>query len=163
MARLVDGDSALVYDTTHAPVLISTHFGPATEVLVRDYFGLMLEVLEDLGSGARYVGITDGSRSARPSPAVRRLLAELTDLYRPRFKDASLANLTVIESPVVRGAVTAIRWLSRVEWQLDIVANMEQAMTRARTILDHASIAWPAGLDPATYVRPQHPGQSEAV
>lgn len=153
-----DGGSSVVGDIRHFPVLIATWFGEPTESLVRAYFAWSDEVASEAHAhGQRYAIISDNSHALRPSPTVRKLIATLIDDGPAAKTDRVIASFVVFESALVRGAVTAMQWLSRQSWNLRTSATVQQAVGGALEALAEAGIAPPTHLSPATYVTPEAP------
>ncbi len=153
-----DGGSSVIGDIRHFPVLIVTWFGEPTEPLVRAYFAWSDEVAREAhANGQRYAIISDNSHALRPSPTVRKLIATLIDEGPAAKTDRVVASFAVFESALVRGAVTAMQWLSRQSWNLHTTATVQHAVEGALDALAEQGIQRPAHLSPATYVTPEAP------
>jgi hypothetical protein len=159
-----DGASSVVGDIRHFPVLIATWFGEPTEPLVRAYFAWSDEVArEAYAQGQRYAIISDNAHALRPSPTVRKLIAALIDEGPAAKTDRVVASFVVFESALVRGAVTAMQWLSRQSWNLRTTATVQLAVAGALEALEEAGILLPTRLSPATYVTPEAPTGPQAA
>ena len=88
---------------------------------------------------------------------VRKLIAALIDEGPAAKTQRVVASFVVFESALVRGAVTAMQWLSRQSWNLRTAATVQQAVGGALEALAEAGIAAPKHLSPATYVTPEAP------
>jgi len=153
-----DGDSSVVGDIRHFPVLIATWFGEPTEPLVRAYFEWSDAVARDaFERGQRYVIISDNAHAMRPSPTVRKLISTLIDEGPAAETDRVITSFVVFESALVRGAVTAMQWLSRKDWNLTTSATVQQAVAGALTALKQHGLPIPARLSSSTYVTPEAP------
>lgn len=152
-----DETTAAVIDFRHFPVVVTTFWGASTEKLMREYFSAMNRFHATLQPGERYVGVADGSESKRPDAVARKVIAELTDANQEEIKSWCIESYTVVTSGLVRGAVTAIQWLTQKKWDLELVPSMDEAFDKARATLEGAGLPWPESLDPASYVRPTSP------
>jgi hypothetical protein len=145
---------SIVCDETHWPVVIITWIGRADADSVRKFFAWNRSVLPRADKAGGYVMITDASAAARPDADVRRLVAELNDELPPEARDLSIGNYVVITNPLIRGAMTAMQWVSRSEWQAIQVSSMHEAIRRSFIELDKAGKLRPRSLDPDRYVPP---------
>jgi hypothetical protein len=153
-----DGDGAVIGDIRHFPVLIVTWFGEPTEHLVRRYFGWSDDVARHaIARGQRYVIISDNSRARRPPPTVRKIVSKLIDDGPAAATDCVIETFVVFESALVRGAVTAMQWLSMKDWNLRTAATVQLAVEGALKAVDDYGLPRPARLSAATYVAPEPP------
>jgi hypothetical protein len=151
----VAGSGTVIVDDRFFPVLISTWSGRANETTVRAFFEWSQRQMQRARKeGVKILQISDATDAERPDPVTRRLLAELTDLQGDEAADLNYTSLVVLENPVIRGAMTAIGWLTRRKLELVAVADMPTAIRRAREELTKAGVKPPADLDPGSYVRP---------
>jgi hypothetical protein len=153
-----DGDSGVIGDIRAFPVQITTFFGQTTESLMRHYFAWSYEVTAMAKArDTRFVLISDNSLAIRPEPTVRRVVAELIDGGPPEAATLIAATFVVYESALVRGAVTAIQWLSNRNWNLTTVPSVQHGITAALAKLTAEGIALPVGLSAETYRTPTIP------
>lgn len=153
-----DADAAVIGDIRHFPVMITTWFGEPTEDLVRHYFAWSDDVARQaIERGQRYVIISDNARARRPAPTVRRLVAKLIDAGPAAATDCIVATFVVFESALVRGAVTAMQWLSAKDWNLTTAATVQQAVAAALKAVEQHGFPRPDRLSPTTYVAPDPP------
>jgi len=151
-----DGEAAVVADDRHAPIYMSTWYGAATEQVVVDFFAYNRRVIDDNMRAQRpFVIITDATDAARPAPKVRSLITEETD-GSPDPGALMVGNYLVLSNALVRGAFTAMQWLSRRRWPTIVVATPAEALRRALVDLARAGARAPS-VDPAAYVRPSLP------
>lgn len=151
----IDGPDGFIHcDPTHWPIAIATWVGPADEAGVRRFFAWNERVVERARGTGGYVLITDADRAQRPAPSVRRLVAELTDAMPEDATALSVGNYVVVSSRLIRGAMTAMQWLSNEPWTSVLVGTMHEALVAALDDLDHAGLPRPTGLDPTCYARP---------
>lgn len=150
-----DGNASMVVDDRHLPILIVTYRGTTTERMVREYFAWMGPLYGRLAqTGDRMALITDVSAASRPSPVVRRLISEFYDHHRANQRTVCVADLAVVHSAVVRGAITAIQWLTRSDFNVTLASDLAEACALAGQALRDAGVEPPTGLDPATYTPP---------
>jgi hypothetical protein len=156
MPRFEDGSSSIVLDDSLGSILVSTSFGVTTEKLTRQTF----DWLHTFSAAVRarkshYVTVIDARGAARPPASVRGLIATLTDELRAFAPGVELGSLFVAESALIRGALTAIMWVSRSSWQPIMVSSCDEALQRGAQILRNAGVE-PPKL-PARYSPPPAP------
>src|SRR5438552_2837256 len=114
MPRFADGAAFVVLDDSASPLLIATSHGVTTERLAREFFQWLRDYAVGMHKrGSRYVVIVDARGAGRPPASVRSLISKLTDELRQAAPGAELASLFVAENALIRGALTAIIWVSR--------------------------------------------------
>jgi hypothetical protein len=156
MKSIVDGEASIVFDESWEPVYIATWFGSATEKMIRFYFDWVGGIVTwRLRANEPFVIVTDGIDAARPSPAVRRLVTELTDAL-PEFERVDAGSYLVHSSALVRGAVTAMQWVSKRRYKAQPVSSCAEALRRGYGDLERASVRPPART-PESYLRPPRP------
>lgn len=144
------GGSLAAVDDTHLPVLISTFRGHieldmaqwhhrATSVILRHRHQL----------GQPIVYITDSRGMHVPSATVRKYWADIMK-ENEAMMNAMLGNFVVLDSPIMRGALTAIEWLTTLSRRIHYVATMEQAEVEANRCLSERGYS-PVALDGKTY------------
>lgn len=162
-----EGDHAFVADARDYPLLVVRWFGESTEDSVRRYFRWLDAMYERAKSeGTQIVTINDSRLAKRPPPTVRKLTAELIDASAVATGDDSLPTVLVLDSALIRGAVTAMKWLSIAKWNVETVGDMPDAIARAFELLEGAGVNPPATIDPNTYRDLQMPateGENEAT
>jgi hypothetical protein len=153
MKQFHEGDTTLVIDDSHGDLYITTIYGAPTELVMRGYFDWYRPFFEERQRARRpFAHVTDALDADRPPPKVRAMVAELTDTL-PQDKAVNPANYLVIGSALVRGAITAIQWLSQRPWSSVVVGTMEEALRRSVADLKAAGVAAPP-IDIARYQRP---------
>jgi len=144
---LRDGSSSIVVDEGHWPVVIATWFGEPTEALVEKYFAhTVLQYKRAREGRERFVLITDTYATDRPSPKARKRIADLAAKYRPESKECTLHAITIIESALIRGVVTALSWVQPELAETENVGSFDVAIQRALAALRAAGVAPPAVL-----------------
>ena len=157
------GNASVIIDDRYLPVLISVWIGQADMENARWYNAENRRVMQELvDRGQPYVMISDAAAAERPTPAVRKYFAELADDNVEGSEVLSLANYVVITSAVMRGALTAIGWISERAARINSVGSLQEAIERALMDLDAAGVPRPDGLDPVSYRPPSLPRASGA-
>ena len=148
----IDGpDGHITCDARHWPIVIATWVGDADIESVREFFRWNGEVIERARAEGGYLMITDADRASRPAPDVRRVVAQLTNDMPEDAKSLSHGNYLVLSSALVRGAITAMQWMSREKWTTVQVGSIPEAISRAFVDLDKAGLRRPVSLDPNQY------------
>jgi len=156
MPRFTDGTAAIIIDDSTSPLLVATSYGVTTEKLAREAFAWLREFAAGMRARrGRYVTVIDARQAGRPSASVRQLVSTLTDELREVAPGAELASLFVAESVLIRGALTAIMWVSRSSWRPILVSSCEEALQRGAEILRAAGVEVP--VIPARYRPPAPP------
>lgn len=139
-------------DDRHYPILIVTWIGEATVPLVRTYQQWQTAQAERArASGIKLVSLTDGSRATRPGANVRKAFA---DGEIPGH-DIMIKSVVVVTNPLIRGAITAVRWLMGESFgDVELVESNAIAIERCLETLDQHGIARPSRLSPTTYEPP---------
>jgi hypothetical protein len=120
------------------PILLSRTDEPVTDAEL-DAFFTKLAMLADEGirKGERYVVIVLNDPT-KFSPAGRRKVAEMQAHYvTPRRNDVTLAAFIPIDNAFVRGAVTALRWVSPdIVKSVQFVPTVDAALREALATLE---------------------------
>jgi hypothetical protein len=144
MPRFVDGSAAIILDDTASPLLVATSIGVTTERLARESFQWLHQFARGIHArGSHYVVVIDARQAGRPPASVRKLISTLTDELRTAAPGAELASLFVAESALIRGALTALIWISRSSWKPVLVGSCEEALRRGADLLNEAGIEVP--------------------
>ena len=106
-------------------------------VLSDDEYAQMLDASEAvLARREPYVGVVDLRELRRaPDARQRRLIASRAREMDKKYGEASLCSIMVVNSPLMRGALTAVEWLRGREQRDLWVATMEEAMDCALDVL----------------------------
>src|SRR5689334_18070861 len=104
--RVEDRGASVVLDDRHWPVIFSTWFGEPTVALIDKYFEAHeANLTRAKNEKTQFVLVTDTFATARPSPAARKRIADLTEARLERIVPATLKSFIVIENPLIRGVV----------------------------------------------------------
>lgn len=137
LVRHVDGDSEFVVDVGHMPMLITTWFGSPTLALAGTYAKWFEDFVErSRASGQRFVILDDAVRAARPAPAVRGRLSQITC-----SKDVVVDRVVVVGAAAIRGAITAISWSTGVP--IKTAPAIDEGVRTCLELLDTARVARP--------------------
>lgn len=138
-----DGPTSLTLDERHGPVVLTTWDGPPSLPLVTWNVEWMLEHIESLRPAQGVlVMIHDATHlSGRPNAATRRKVAETAF-----DRGILLADIIVVTSRVVRGAMTAVNWLRGGANNMVVVNTMEEALEAAASVLERADRSLPESL-----------------
>ena len=124
-----DAHSKLILDDGLGPLLIATWIGPATLELVHHLHSwLDEEIASAQRRGTKLLLVNDGTYAGRPSAEVRRAFTE-----RMTGFETIVQTIAVIDNPLVRGAMTAIRWVTGDSFDVLSCKTMPEAMAAART------------------------------
>lgn len=155
------GGEAIANDDTSFPILISTWFGTPTEALVRDYYRWLHEQLARAKREQQpLVIVTDSGPAGVPSADVRRLIAELTQVWdKAGAKEVRVGSYVIIENALMRGVINTLNWLHG-DLQNESVPTAERALTLALNDLSkHRGAHIPSSLVPSRYQRPVKAGR----
>jgi hypothetical protein len=146
------------------PIVIVTWYGLVNEQVVDEYF----EVNEAIAAHTaerreKYCVITDTEFAERPPPTVRKRIAERTDAIEERYGPLVAASYLVVPSVVIRGAITAIQWVSRSQWATDMRRTMPEAFALAREALQKVGTTPPPPMGATGYQRWPYDGPGAAA
>lgn len=151
----IRGAAGEVVVERRGPLLFVTWFDDQDERLVDDYFAeYERHVREAHVAGERFVLISDALDAKAPGATIRRRIMARTEAMPEFFHDVQIGNFVVLASAVVRGALTAMSWLSRTPWSSEYAATPAEAIERAREMLRGAGVDVPDDPAPGRYERP---------
>ena len=150
IAKQGSGTSLAALDDTHLPILITTFRGHIALEMAQWHHGATSRVLRQRhGLGLPIVYITDAHAMHVPSATVRKYWADIMK-QNEAMMNAMLGNFVVLDNPVMRGALTAIEWVTRLTQRIRYVATLEQAIVEAnRVLVEHGHP--PVSLDVSGY------------
>jgi hypothetical protein len=144
MQEFSEGESTIVVDDHLAPIYFAAWIGVPTETIARSYCNWSTKVIQRAVRTQRAcVVIIDSASAARPSAAVRAAIAEMTE-RTPR-----VAVYVSAPHALVRGAITAMQWISRKPWPMTMVSSVEDGAKKALVFLRNAGVTPPEGFDPS--------------
>lgn len=122
----------LVLDDRYAPLLVSTFVGKADLESTKWYSGVYTAtVRREASKGRKVISINDASRAERPTADARKGWAEMADRSPVDVQNAVIASYVVLDNPLLRGAVTAIGWMTDKVRGLESFKTVDQAIEAA--------------------------------
>ncbi len=119
-------------DTSLFPIVRVTPLGTLTD---EDYENMFRQVEALWRRGERFMTITDTRKSGTATARQRTLIGEWMKKNAALTERWSMGSIIIVESTIVRGALTAIEWVAQPRVKSDYVGNWEQAVEKARGIL----------------------------
>ncbi|NVB40923.1 hypothetical protein G6O69_23995 [Pseudenhygromyxa sp. WMMC2535] len=146
IVRHVDGEFEFVIDLTHFPLVVTTWFSGLSVPLFDRYEQWFTKFIATCRAREqRVVILEDATHMGRPSPAVR---ARIAKLDRP--DDVIIDRVVVVQSPAVRGAITALSWVTGA--QVLTVRDVPAGVAKCKELLQAHDID--AHFDVETYRAP---------
>jgi hypothetical protein len=103
--------TGIEFETRYFPLIVVTLEEQISE---EDYTRLFAQWEAVLARKERFGALTDARRvKERAPPKQRAMIAEWTKKIEPRVMAYSVGHTTVIESAIIRGAMTAVEWLHK--------------------------------------------------
>jgi hypothetical protein len=120
---------AVVIDDRYAPLIVASFMGETDLELGRWFVEANRKLLlQHAASGRRMLSICDATLATKPTPEMRRFWADFSNASTQTMKDATLATFIVVNSPLLRGAITAIGWLSPALRDLESFSTIDEAV-----------------------------------
>jgi len=130
---------AVVIDDRHAPLIIASFFGEIDLTLGRWYEARNAQVIVgEFRRGRRVVNISDATRSNNPNAEMRKFWAGLTERHAASLQEKIIFSGVVVTNRLMRGALTAVGWLSPKLSTLQIYPSMQAAITASVAALAEA-------------------------
>jgi len=128
----------------HLPILLSTFRGEIELDALKQHDEEVTAVINKaLDQRRPIVYVVDARGVAMPSAMVRRYWATQVNQSRAVL-DSMLGTIIIIDSALLRGALTAIVWMTDAGKRLSCVPTFDAALERANTLLGergHLSVA----------------------
>lgn len=119
----------------HLPILLSTFRGSLELEAVRQHDKQVEAIIErSIKQNKPIVYVVDARGVSMPSAMVRRHWADSINESRARM-DAMLGTFIILDSAIVRGALTAIVWMTDAAKRLSYVPSFEVALEMANATL----------------------------
>ncbi len=119
------------------PVAFISQVGEVTDAEQAEHLQELLDLARaDLAKGVRWVVVIDTRVSAPNTPTQRKQLSAFLKEHNQLVRAASVAHLVIVDSALIRGAITALRWLGALPRDFQSVANYAEAISRARVELE---------------------------
>jgi hypothetical protein len=131
----------ITVNTEHYPFVLSSYRGDQyPEAMLRGMFAQMAEIArKSIHDGTRHVAVTLGG--ANMNAAQRKIVAELLAAFPAEYMDRTIGSFVIVPSAVVRGAMTALRWISPKLVQVESVATVDDALRDATARLRERGVA----------------------
>lgn len=148
MQEFSDGESSIVIDERYAPIYFAAWIGAPTEVLARRYCAWTTKIVQRaIDADQPCAVVVDSAEITPPSMRVRAAIAEITE-QAPRAPHLVSVYVSA-PNPLVRGAITVMRWLAHESWPMTMVSSVEDGAKRAIVFLRDAGASPPDGFDPS--------------
>jgi hypothetical protein len=115
---------ALLYDDSRAPLVVVTSTGESSN---EDYDAYLERLTALVRRRQRYAIVFDARRSARPTPRQRQKQADWMQANSSAIRSYNVGIAFVIDSAIVRGALTAILWLQETPSPHKVFASLDGA------------------------------------
>jgi hypothetical protein len=113
LLRFTGSDGEIAIDPRHAPLYLSVWEGELDEEIVRDFFVWSKErsrMALEMGTHVAYVNDVD---RIRVNADMRKLISDLSkDFQQSGYAAANVGSWQILSSPMIRGALTAVRWMT---------------------------------------------------
>jgi hypothetical protein len=152
--ELKDQGCSVLIDARFDPVLVASFYGMITPKLILEFSAWFRGYLTSLRPGTKYVMINDPRGVPSHSPMIRKIAGEEMKKLRTHMELHGLENIMIIDNALLRGAFTALSWLTG-DRSHCAVKDMPEAITTALQALTRAGLPWPAGLDARWYESPR--------
>jgi hypothetical protein len=126
------------------PIRIQFQVDRVSEAALRDHLEAQTEELRrSVRAGRRAYLIIAAQGELRPPPEVRKLQAEWIEEQRELIAQTSIGMGFVIDSPLVRGALTAIFWITRPPVPYKVHPTLAEALAHAVEACQAQALALP--------------------
>lgn len=132
--RIVEDGGARVELDEVEGIQVHTWIGRASIRTIDAYYD---ELEAIVNRGVPYVLITDASRAGVPGADVRAQIGVRHKALEPRMQPLNLGNVVVVQSPLLRGALTALTWIIPSLTDIEYAATLDEAMHIARGMQRH--------------------------
>lgn len=135
--RVIQGtaDDVIIVQEECFPVVCTTWIKSPSARVIEEYFRWINEsAARAHREGITLVNITDAGLTGVPSADVRRLIAERTQELETSKHGGAIHSITVVESAVIRGVLSALSWLHG-DLKTEVVSSRKEALDRSSTWL----------------------------
>ena len=137
MQEYVDGESHLILDDRLAPIMVSTWDGPASLANVRRFQDWAEAAAEQAtGQGRPAIFVTNVLSAGIPTTEVRKAFSD-------RVLTTDFRNYVIVTSSVVRGAMTAVRWLMGDGFHVTPCKSLDEGLTLAASFAREHGLVTP--------------------
>jgi hypothetical protein len=117
--------SGIHHDESSLPLVVVTWSGEASDAEFEAFFAAQRRLL---ARRRPYVQVADASAAKVMSSLQRRLMAQFSEETAAEAARYCKGTAVVIKNALVRGALTAVLWLVKVQYPLVVVGTFEEAM-----------------------------------
>lgn len=155
LIRITDAGGEVVIDVDYAPLYLTYWRGNLSMELIARLFEFSNEVGQTaLESMTRLAYVNHVDDVQRPDAQVRRLVTELSvEHERSGRKAPTVGSWQIISNPMIRGVLTALRWVSSDLVDGRTASSWDDGITRAVAALTDAGQQVPT-IDPSSYEFP---------
>jgi hypothetical protein len=131
----------ITINTDHYPFVLASYRGEQySEAILQAMFTQMADIArKSIRDGTSHVAVTLGG--ANMNAAQRKIVSDLLAAFPAEYMDRTVGSFVIVPSALVRGAMTALRWISPKLVQVDSVATIEEAMRAGTARLRERGIA----------------------
>lgn len=130
-----------------APLLCLRAIGhPNDQELVESLQSIVGLLQDERQLQRRAVIILDLRKAGPLSAPQRRTASEWMKQNKELYKQSILAAVFIIDSPIIRGVLTALLWLSPIELPYEVVGSLDEAVRWAISRFDAARVPIPERL-----------------
>ena len=144
--ELKDHGCSLLIDQRCDPVIIASFYGIITPKLLLEFSAWFRGYLMALRPGTKFVLINDPRGVSSHSPVIRKIAVGEMKKLRTLMELHSQENIMIIDNTLLRGAVTALSWLTGNKAH-HAVKDLPEAIEVASEALTRAGLPIPVGLD----------------
>ncbi len=119
-------------DTSLWPIVRVTPYGNLTDA---DYEAMFRSFDALWRRRERMLSLTDTRKSGNATPKQRQMIGEWLKANANTMEQNSLGSVVLVESTLVRGALTAIDWVSGSRIRSEYVGNWNQAVDKVKELL----------------------------
>lgn len=143
--------ASIVCDTRHFPLIVQAWIGQPSLEMAKSYFELRRAMFFERArmEKTKVFIVADLSKLSSPSAIVRKYIGDTAKIEDDR--DELLGYVSVVPSAIMRGVVTALKWIIGDDVKpITLASSMEEGFARARQVLESNDISVP----PFTYAAP---------
>lgn len=131
----------ITINTDHYPFVLASYRGDHySEATLGAMFAQMTDIArKSIRDGTFHVAVTLGG--ANMNAAQRKIVSDLLAAYPAEYMERTTGSFVIVPSAVVRGAMTALRWIAPKLVMVESVATVEEAMRAGTARLRERGIA----------------------
>jgi hypothetical protein len=131
----------ITINTDHYPFVLSSYRGDSfPEPMLVAMFEKTAKIAEKaIADGSHHVVLTLGG--ANMNAAQRKIVADLLVDFPAEYMERAVGSFVIVPSALVRGAMTALRWIAPKLVMVESVASIEEAVRQGAARLRERGIA----------------------